>query len=99
MGSFDQLNFDSFDGLVRDVKAVAQNSVEEGTAMHVVEKQLLEKLLQLGHAALAAMFQSVGKGDVGQTLECPEYKKPLNRYPELSTRTYRSIFGDFNLPR
>jgi hypothetical protein len=85
--------------LIQDVKAIAQNAVNDGTAMHVVEKDLLRKLLQLGHATLTAMFQSVGSGDVGETLATPEQKKPLKRYPDLSTRHYRSIFGDFQLAR
>jgi len=53
----------------------------------------------MGHAVLGSMFQSVGSGDVGPTLERPQFTKPLIRYPEPSTRTYRSIFGDFSLPR
>lgn len=99
MATTEQLNFEEFDGLIQEVKAIAQNAVNDGTAMHVVEKELLEKLLQLGHAAVGAMFQSVGTGDVGETLAHPEHKKPLKRYPDLSERTYRSIFGDFELSR
>ncbi len=99
MGTVNQLNFDDFNGLVQEIKTIAQDAVSEGTAIHIVEKQMLEKLLQLGHAALHAMFQSVGTGDVGETLSHPDYKKPLLRYPQLSNRFYRSIFGDFKLSR
>ena len=55
--------------------------------MHIVEKELLGKLLQLGHAALEAMFQAPGHGDVGKTLAVPQYAKPLNYYTKLSKRT------------
>ena len=72
---------------MEEVKAIAQGALKDGTAMHVVEKELLGKLLQLGHAALKAMFQAVGHEDVGKTLTVPQYAKPLNRYPELSKRT------------
>ena len=99
MGTAEQLNFDEFDGLVQELKAIAQNAVNEGTAIHEVEKELLDKLLQLGHASLGAMFQSVGAGDVGETRLHPEHPKALKRYPERSTRTYRSVFGDFELSR
>lgn len=99
MGTANQMNFDAFDGLVQEVKTIAQNAVNEGTAVHLVEKELLAKLLQLGHSALAAMFQSAGTGNVGETLNHPDHKKPLIRYPNLSTRAYRSIFGDFELSR
>ena len=64
MATTEQLSFDQLDGLVQEVKSLAQNAVNEGTAMHVVEKELLTKLLQVGHAAIGAMFQSVGNGDV-----------------------------------
>jgi hypothetical protein len=59
MTTVNQLNFAELDGLVDEVKAIAQDAVTQGTAIHIVEKQLLEKLLQVGHAALGAMFQSV----------------------------------------
>ena len=84
MGTANQMNFDAFDGLVQEVKTIAQNAVNEGTAVHLVEKELLAKLLQLGHSALAAMFQSAGTGNVGETLNHPDHKKPLIRYPNLS---------------
>lgn len=99
MGTSNQLGFDELDGLVREVKSIAQNAVTQGTAIHIVEKKLFEKLLQIGHAALGAMFQSVGTGDVGETLTHADHPKPLKLYPELSTRHYRSIFGDFELSR
>lgn len=91
MGTAEQLNFDEFDGLVREVKAIAQDAVNDGTAMHTVEKELLKKLLQLRYAPLGAMFQSAGTGDVGETLAHPDHNKPLNRYPDLSTRSYRCL--------
>ena len=99
MQSSVQLNFDSLDGLVDKLKHIAQKSVQHGTPVHESEKLILENLLEMGHAVLSAMFQSVGCGDVGPTLERPQFTKPLIRYPEPSTRTYRSIFGDFTLPR
>ncbi len=49
MATSEQLKFDEFDVLVQDIKAIAQSAVNEGTAIHVVEKELLGKLLQLGH--------------------------------------------------
>ena len=99
MNGLQQLDFGSFDKLVQDVKTIAHKSVNEGTAIHEVEKELLTKFLQLGHAVLETMFKSFGQGDVGESLDHSEHKKPLRRFPEPSTRTYRSIFGDFQLTR
>lgn len=99
MGIAEQLNFAEFDKIVGQVKQIAQDAVREGTAMHEVERDLLNALLLLGHAAQSAMFEAVGTGDVGQTLSVDEQTKPLQRYPELSHRTYRSVFGDYDLAR
>jgi hypothetical protein len=99
MAMTEHLDFDELDRLLQDVKGIAQSAVNSGTAMHIVERKLLDKLLQMGHAAIGAMFQSVGNGDVGETYSVPERMEPLNRYPKLSSRTYRSIFGDFELSR
>lgn len=101
MSSNAPLNLDmqKFDSLVQEIKVLTESSVRSGTAMHIVEQNMLTKLLQLGHAAIGAMFQSFGNGDVGPTLERSEFPRPLKRFPELSNRTYRSIFGDFELTR
>ena len=99
MTSISSLKLDEFDSLVQQVKDLATESVRSGTAMHVVEQQLLQKLLELGHAAVKAMFQAVGTGDVGEEVSHPDHKKPLKRFPERSNRVYRSVFGDFELSR
>lgn len=99
MASISSLKLDEFDSLVQQVKDLATESVRAGTAMHVVEQQLLQKLLELGHAAVKAMFQAVGTGDVGEEVSHPDHKKPLRRFPDRSNRVYRSIFGDFELSR
>ncbi len=93
------LDLNEFDNLVEKIKGLVDTSVRDGVAVHVIEQQLLEKLLQLGHAALHVIFQSLGQGDVGPTLAHPEHKQSLKRFPALSTRHYRSIFGDFELSR
>jgi len=46
MAMTDQLNFAELDSLMQDVKGIAQNAVSDGTALHIVEKELLDKLLQ-----------------------------------------------------
>ncbi len=99
MTSISELKLNEFDALVQQVKDLANDSVRSGTAMHVVEQQLLVKLLQIGHAAIKAMFQAVATGDVGESITHPDHDKPLKRFPELSNRAYRSIFGDFELAR
>ena len=92
-----ELKMDEFDGLAAKIKELVKDSVREGVAMHVLEQDLFTQLMQLGYAALSTIFHALGDGDVGLTLQHPEHKKPLIRFPELSTRNYRSIFGDFEI--
>lgn len=94
-----QIDFGELDKLVQAMKSTAQEALDQGTAIHEVEKCVLEKLMTMGHEILNAMFHAVEKGDVGETLQHPGHRRPLRRFPEPSTRAYRSIFGNFELTR
>lgn len=93
------LDMGNFDSEVQQLKDLVVKAVQSGTPMHEAEEQILRKLLELGYCALLAMFQAAGQGDVGETVASRTGKRDLRRYPELSTRHYRSIFGDFELRR
>ena len=43
-----RLNMEEFEGVVQQIKELTESSVRSGTAMHFVEQNLLDKLLQLG---------------------------------------------------
>lgn len=94
-----QLDLSKFDSVVQQLKDLAGAAVQSGTPMHEIEEQMLRKLLELGQCALLAIFQGAGQGDVGETVASHDGTQDLRRYPELSTRHYRSIFGDFELTR
>lgn len=93
------IDFAKFDEVVGEIKLLGARAVAEGLPMHSTEEMVFKELLKLGHALQLAIFQSLGNGDVGPELEHADHPHPLKRFPELSTRSYRSVFGDFKLSR
>ena len=81
-----------------DLFAFARLAAEEGLPAHDVEEALWKRILLLGREALGLFFRLQGTGDVGTELALPD-GSTARRLPESHTRTYRSVFGDFTLPR
>ncbi|MFZ1642250.1 MAG: hypothetical protein WAV07_12645, partial [Candidatus Contendobacter sp.] len=52
----------------------------------------------MGHDLQAAYFVLAGDGDCGETLRLAD-GRVVKRLPELHSRPYQSIFGDFTVPR
>jgi hypothetical protein len=88
---------DLFPG-VHDLQAYVQEAAALGTPAHEVERGIWRRILALGHTALGQFFDLQGTGDLGPTLELPD-DRTVPRLDEVHTRNYRSIFGDFSLPR
>ncbi len=70
----------------------------EGRAVHEVEQGIWDKLLEIGKYALAHFFKLQGDGDMGEILELPD-GKIVNRLKKKQSRTYRSIFANYELQR
>jgi len=88
-------------GLVQELerlRAFVEAAAVEGTAADEVERQVWEGVLVLGRQLLGEFFRLAGSGDLGTTIELPAGRS-LNRLPELHARSYRSIFGVFELLR
>ena len=75
-----------------------KESYQSGAAIHTVEKNLFEMVLQMGHQALGLLFELCGSGDVGQ-VACLDDGREVNRLPTLHARSYLSIFGHFGISR
>jgi len=69
-----------------------------GLPVHLAERGIWDRVLQLGRHCLGLLFELAGTGDLGPTLTLPNGQE-CQRLPELHTRTYVSIFGKFELPR
>src|SRR5260370_12059785 len=84
--------------LVPQVLDVLTRALAEGTAVHQVEGQLWDLALQVGRRSLTAFFVACGTGDLGASLTLPT-GQPVQRFDDLHTRRYVSIFGAFHLER
>jgi hypothetical protein len=83
--------FEGFQSLVSGV----EKALEDAAPTHEVEKRVLDGLLGLGHTILEAFFAANGDGDEGETLTL-ETGRVLKRLAPRA-RTYRTIFGEFEL--
>lgn len=89
-----------FEEIIRTVDSLRDlivESVREGREAHEVEELLFRSVLKLAAQFMEAFFEMVGAGDVGETVELPDGRivKRLDPQP----RTYRSVFGDFQITR
>jgi hypothetical protein len=82
----------------RDLFSYARRAAEEGQAIHEVEEGIWQRVLQMGHEALAQFLQWQGDGDLGETLTMPDGHE-VKRLEEPHQRCYQSIFGEFQLQR
>jgi len=73
-------------------------AVQEGRAIHDVERDLWRQLRLMGHEALAQFLRLQGTGDMGETVALPT-GEVCQRLEELHERRYVSIFGEFRLRR
>jgi len=73
-------------------------AVQEPTPLHEFEEKTLRVLLEMGRAQLQILFDLLGPGDVGETVELPE-GGTTGRLDDLHQRPYLSIFGEFQLSR
>lgn len=91
------LEFNDLDNVVSRLRSTVQDAFQNGTAIDKVEEDLFQQLMQLGNVLLGSLFKAMKDGDVGPTLE--KNGRTFRRLPEKTKRTYRSIFGNFELER
>jgi len=84
---------DQFEGLLDWVVQAAQ----EETAVHEVERSLFRSLLALGRTLLEHFLAEKGLGDCGRSLPLDDGLLLLRG--EVSSRPYRSIFGEVTIER
>jgi hypothetical protein len=84
--------------LADQLLAYVRDAAAQGTPAHEAERALWQRILALGHTALAQFFALQGTGDLGTTLTLPD-GQTCERLPALHSRRYVSIFGTFTLQR
>jgi hypothetical protein len=77
---------------------IVKEGYKTGNAIHKVEKDLFEKLLELGHTALGLLIELCGSGDVGPRV-CLDDEREVKRLPAPRVKPYLSIFGLFEISR
>ena len=92
------LKTDSPQQCLEHLLACVNAAVHDHQPLHQIERDIWTQLLQLGHQLLAQVFAQCGTGDLGATVQLPDGRQ-VHRLPELHTRRYVSVFGEFQLPR
>ena len=80
------------------ITTLIQNSVDNNTAIHELEKSLWKQLLTIGHQSLELFFGLLGSGDEGEKVILPNGNH-VKRLENTHHRSYQSVFGDFKLGR
>ena len=86
-----ELNFGKVHELVARLLKSVEESGRAGKRVDLVERELLQKLLEVGLEVLTEYIASAGDGDEGETLKREDRK--LVRLKDQKQRTYSSIFG------
>jgi len=91
-------NIDDLSAMGADLANFVRQAAAGGKPAHEVERGIWERVLAMGRQATGHFFRIQGDGDVGERVEMPDGRE-LKRLPEPHRRTYRSIFGPFELSR
>lgn len=89
-------SFGKVNEVISRLESYVQEKGMEGERADIVERGILDLLLELGHSFLESFFQLAGDGDVGETLE--QGGKVLKKQGS-NVRKYHSIFGVVEVSR
>jgi hypothetical protein len=84
--------------LAMEMSRYVERAIREESPIHEVEREIWQRLLQLGHLALRQFLAGQGTGDLGETWSTPEGRN-WKRLKDLHPRVYQSIFGAFTIDR
>jgi hypothetical protein len=83
---------DSLVKLAEDLAGFVRQAVQEGASLDHLERGALQRVLDIGHAAVDMFLEAQGNGDLGDTVVTAE-DTLLYRSPTILTRPLRTIFG------
>lgn len=92
------LKSENLDAVFAELKRSILSAARAGIPVHELEQAVWQRVLQMGRESLGMFFRLVGPGDCGQTIELPD-GRVCQRLPELHSRRYVSLFGEFQLAR
>jgi hypothetical protein len=92
------VEFEVLSEAVSELNSFVQEAAEQGTAAHVVERKIFERLLRIGRLTLGQFFHLQGTGDLGESVTLPDGRE-VSRFEQTHGREYVSIFDTFHLER
>jgi hypothetical protein len=84
---------DSLVKLAGDLAGFVRQAVQEGASLDHVERGALQRVLEIGHAAVDMFLEAQGDGDLGDSVITAE-DTVLYRSDSIMTRPLRTIFGE-----
>jgi hypothetical protein len=91
--SFDLGKSDGLVNLADDLNRFVRQAVQDGSSLDDLERGAFQRLLAMGHAAVALFLNAQGDGDLGTCLTTAEGTL-LTRSATVLPRTIRTIFGE-----
>jgi len=83
---------DSLAGIAEGIGRFLERAAAEGVSLRNFERELFDRLLQMGHAATEQFLAAQGDGDCGET-PVDDEGRTLYRSEEPAPRPLRTIFG------
>ncbi|NJN05409.1 MAG: ISKra4 family transposase [Rhodobacteraceae bacterium] len=84
--------------LLSELLGCVDKAVEIQPPLHEFERDVLGRVLEIGHNTIQLLLDKLGHGNVGEEFTLPD-GRTLKRSEEPKTREYQSIFGSFMLVR
>jgi hypothetical protein len=84
---------DSLVKLAEDLAGFVRQAVHEGASLDHLERGALQRVLDIGHAAVNMFLEAQGNGDLGDSIMTAE-DTVLYRSDTIMTRPLRTIFGE-----
>lgn len=84
---------DSLVQLAQDLAGFVWRAVREGSSLDQVERGTLQRILQMGHAAVSLFLEAQGQGDLGEQVTTPQ-GTVLRRSDAPLPRPVRTLFGE-----
>ena len=82
--------------LAEQLEAEIREAVREGKSLYVMEKDIFDRALQIGHAAIEQVLVLQGDGDLGQSVVTADGRR-LERSEEPVARPLRTVFGEHTI--
>jgi hypothetical protein len=82
--------------LAEQLEAGIREAAREGKSLYEVEKDTLERVLQIGYVAIEQLLVLQGDGDLGESVVAADGRR-LERSEEPADRPLRTVFGEHTI--